>query len=47
MRCTRIEEDNYWVIGNKERTYHHWFALPCSSHLGIIDLSSFLEILAL
>jgi hypothetical protein len=43
---TRIEENNCWVIGNKERTHHYWLALWCCSHLGIINLSCFLEVLA-
>jgi hypothetical protein len=34
------------MISNEERTHHHRFAFQCSSHLGIIDSSSFLEILA-
>jgi hypothetical protein len=44
--CTRIEENNCWVIGNKERTHHYRLALRCCSHLGIKNPSSFLEVLA-
>jgi hypothetical protein len=45
IRCTRIEEDNCWVIGNKERTHHYWLAFWCCSHLGIINSSVFLKFL--
>jgi hypothetical protein len=34
------------VVGNEERTHHHRFAFWCSSHLGIIDSPSFLQIFA-
>jgi hypothetical protein len=44
--CTRIEENNRWVIGNKVRTHHYRLALRSRSHLGIINSSSFLEIFA-
>jgi hypothetical protein len=44
--CTKIEENNYWVIGNKEHTHHYRLAFRCCSQLGIINSSSFLEVLA-
>jgi hypothetical protein len=34
------------VVGNEERTHNHQFAFRCSSHLGIIDPSSFLHFFA-
>jgi hypothetical protein len=46
LDAPEIEENDCLVIGNKERTHQHRFAFRCSSHLGIIDPFSFLEILA-